>query len=125
MNKRLIAATLIVLILFSAVLTLTSGRSALAAAPTPTFTPDINKAIELTSQCTDQYNAGQYADAINSFEQALTIMQRLGYVANQGILLSNIGAAYAAQGQLVKALDIGGQALAIAKQTGNVLGQAQ
>lgn len=125
MNKKLIGATLIVSFLLPAAMSIAPNQPILAVAPTATPASDISRAIELNHQGENLYNAGQYADAIAAFEQALTIMQRLGYRSNEGILLSNIGAAYEAEGQFVKALDLDNQALVIAQQTGNTLGQAQ
>lgn len=62
---------------------------------------------------------GQYQTALEYFEQALAIRQKLGDLYGEGDTLNNIGETYRNQGQYQLALDYYQQALAIALQLGD------
>jgi tetratricopeptide (TPR) repeat protein len=126
MFKRAVSvSTVIMLLSVSFLLTAFTSSTAQAVSPTKTPVSDIDRTLALNQQGQDLYQAGRYQEAIAAWEEALKIMQRLGYVQNQGVLLSNIGAAYERLGQLQRSLTYYDKALKIARQAGNVVGQAQ
>jgi CHAT domain-containing protein/Tfp pilus assembly protein PilF len=77
---------------------------------------DTQRALELRQQGVAFYHAGQYAEALAAFEEALAIYQQLGDRAGEGQTLNNIGAVYGDQGQYAQALDYYTQALEIQRE---------
>ena len=64
-------------------------------------------------------NLGQYAKAIDIYQQALSISKEIGNRAGENATLNNIGLVYKSLGQDTKAIDIYQQALSISKEIGN------
>ncbi|MGJ5635019.1 tetratricopeptide repeat protein, partial [Nostoc sp. CALU 1950] len=65
---------------------------------------------------------GQYPKALEFYQQALAIRQKIGDRAGVGTTLNNIGAIYKSLGQYPKALEFYQQALAISQQIGDRAG---
>jgi len=68
------------------------------------------------------YHLGEYAAALNYYEQALTIFREIGDRAEEGTTLNNIGLIYASLGEYVVALDYFQQALTLRREIGDRAG---
>jgi tetratricopeptide (TPR) repeat protein len=69
------------------------------------------------------YGLGQYAKALEVYQQALAIAEETGLRLGVGTTLNNIGLVYSSLGQYAKALEVYQQALAIHKETQNQPGE--
>ena len=68
-------------------------------------------------------NLGQEDQAIESYEQALTIAREVGDRRGEGADLGNLGVAYAALGQMDQAIEFYEQALMISRELGDRRGE--
>jgi tetratricopeptide (TPR) repeat protein len=101
-------------------------KSAIATSQTLAQNADPRKAEadRLLKQGLQQYNASQFAAALQSWQQALKIYQEFKDRSGEALSLSNLGFAYRSLGQYQKAIEFYQQSLAIAKQIGNRSGEA-
>lgn len=81
-----------------------------------------NLALRLNKFGLEQFNTGQYQNALEAFEQALIIVRRIGYREGEGTILSNIGGVYLNLGQYPDALKYYEQSLIITKEVGDQAG---
>ena len=77
------------------------------------------EADRLLKQGRQQYQTGQFREALQSWQQALAILREIGDRAGEGITLYNIGFVYAHLGQYPQALEQYQQALAILREIGD------
>ena len=70
-----------------------------------------------------QYQQGQFRNALITFEQLLVIFRELGDREDEGTTLNNIGAVYRSIGKYQQALDYYQQALLIFKEVGDRSGE--
>ncbi|ACC84966.1 CHAT domain-containing protein [Nostoc punctiforme] len=82
-----------------------------------------DEALRLNRLGVQQFNKGQFQEALKTFEQALAIVKQIGNTADEGTTLNNIGEIYRNLGEYAKALDFYQQALAIYKQIGDTAGE--
>ena len=66
---------------------------------------------------------GRYAEALETYEQALAIQREVGDRAGEGTTLANIGLVYDRQGRYDEALEAYEQALAIQREVGDRAGE--
>ena len=78
-----------------------------------------DKALRLNQLAIQQFNRGEFREALKNFEQVLVIVKQVSNKAAEGATLSNIGEVYRNFGEYPKALDYYQQALSIYKQVGN------
>jgi CHAT domain-containing protein/Tfp pilus assembly protein PilF len=71
----------------------------------------------------EQFDRGQYPEALKSYEQALAIIREIKYRQAEGVVLNEISAVYRKLAQYPKAIEILEQALVIVKETGNRAGE--
>jgi CHAT domain-containing protein/Flp pilus assembly protein TadD len=69
------------------------------------------------------HSQGQYAKALEFYQQSLAISKVIGDRRGEGTSLNNIGSIYSSVGQYTKALEFYQQALAISKAIGNQSGE--
>jgi CHAT domain-containing protein/tetratricopeptide (TPR) repeat protein len=69
-------------------------------------------------------DAGQYREALQTYEQALQIYREIKDRKGEGSLLNNLGTTYSSLGQYQKAIDYYQQSLTITKQLANQLVEA-
>ena len=81
------------------------------------------EADKLLEQGIQQAQRSQYKDAIQSWEQALAIYQKLKDRNGEGISLGNLGNAYYSLGQYLKAIEFFQQSLAIKREIGDRNGE--
>ncbi|MFH7245858.1 MAG: CHAT domain-containing protein [Spirulina sp.] len=81
------------------------------------------EADRLLQQGIEQYNRSQFREAIQSWEQALTIYREIGDRQGESSALGSLGVAYAGLGQYERAIDFYEQHLAIARQIGDRRGE--
>ncbi|MCX9078623.1 MAG: tetratricopeptide repeat protein, partial [Candidatus Methanoperedens sp.] len=91
--------------------------------PTPTPGLAAVDAQALAQEGADLFNAGRYAEALEKFEEALTIFREAGNRVGEAIVLNNIGRVYFAQGQYSQALDSYQQALEIIREVDDRAGE--
>ncbi|MEM9482297.1 MAG: CHAT domain-containing protein, partial [Cyanobacteria bacterium P01_F01_bin.116] len=70
-------------------------------------------------------NLGQYARALEFYEQSLAIRQEIGDRRGEGTMLSNVGNVYASLGQYSKALEFYEQSLSIRQEIGDRYGEGE
>ncbi|MBD1902654.1 tetratricopeptide repeat protein [Trichocoleus sp. DQ-A3] len=123
--RRLSVVTVTLLISLSCPLQVvrsTSGsNTVLAQAQTGDERND--EALRLSELGFQQFNKGQFREALNTFQTVLVITKAIGNKAMEGNTLNNIGEAYRNLGQYPQALENYQQALVIAKQIGNKAGE--
>ena len=85
------------------------------------MTPEQKKAEadRLLNQGVEEYDRSQYRQALQSWQQALTIYQEIGDRQGEGNALCNLGIAYYSLGQYQQAIDYSQQALTIAREIGD------
>src|SRR3712207_587989 len=77
------------------------------------------EAVRLVDRAFEQAQTGQLQPAIQSWQQALAIYQKIGDRNSQGGILNTIALAYRTLGQYQKALESLQQALALLKDVGD------
>ena len=77
------------------------------------------EALRLYQLGVQQYNQGQFREALKTFEQVLRIVRAIGDRQGEGTNLNNIGLVYYRLGQYTQALKYYQQALTIHKKVGN------
>jgi CHAT domain-containing protein/Tfp pilus assembly protein PilF len=82
-----------------------------------------NLALRLNKFGLEQFNTGQFREALETFEQALVILRRIGDQEGEGTVLSNIGGVYNNLGQYPDALKYYEQSLLITKKVGDKAGE--
>ena len=82
------------------------------------------EADRLLKQGNQQYKISQFREALQSWEQALTIYRKIGNRQGEAISLGNLGNAYDSLGQYQKAIDFHQQYLEISREIGDRLGEA-
>ena len=82
------------------------------------------EADRLLKQGNQQYKISQFREALQSWEQALTIYRKIGNRQGEAISLGNLGNAYYSLGQYQKAIDFHQQYLEISREIGDRLGEA-
>jgi tetratricopeptide (TPR) repeat protein len=74
----------------------------------------------------EQFDRGQYPEALKSYEQALAIIREIKYRQGEAVILNEMSAVYRKLAQYPKAIEILEQALVIVKETGDAYsGQSQ
>jgi CHAT domain-containing protein/uncharacterized protein HemY len=81
------------------------------------------EAVRLYNLGLQQFDQGQYAEALKSYEQALAIVKQIKYRQGEAVILNEISAVYRKLGQYAKAIEILEQASVILKQTGDRAGE--
>jgi CHAT domain-containing protein/tetratricopeptide (TPR) repeat protein len=82
------------------------------------------EADRLLEQGTQQFNISQFREALQSWEQALTIYLEIGDRQGEGASLGNLGNAYGSLGQYQGAIKFHEQSLEIAREIGHRQGEA-
>ena len=82
-----------------------------------------SEAIELNNQGQQLSVAGGYAEALEHYERALTIVREINEQQGESTILNNIGAVYDNLGNYLQALSYYEQALTIAQELGNRSGE--
>jgi tetratricopeptide (TPR) repeat protein len=82
----------------------------------------ITKGKALTLLGNQNYHLGDYASALDSFEQSLAIQQEIGDKSGEGATLNNISQIFKARGDYETALKYLNQSLAIQQEIGDVAG---
>jgi CHAT domain-containing protein/Tfp pilus assembly protein PilF len=77
------------------------------------------EARRLNKEGFEQFNRGQFREALEKFQQALAIHREIGNRKSEGTLLNNIGSVYGNLGEYPKALEFYQQALAIHREVSN------
>ena len=77
------------------------------------------EAVRLVNQGVELLNQSRFRDSILFFEEALEILQELGYPQVQGVILHNLGIAYRSLGEYERAIDLYEQHLVIAREIGD------
>jgi len=89
------------------------------AASLYTTSGDLRRAAGAESNAADAANRlGQYAEAEGALRRAIELARRVGNRLTEGYALANLGYALTAQGSLPKAIDVLGEAIAIARSVG-------
>jgi CHAT domain-containing protein/tetratricopeptide (TPR) repeat protein len=78
---------------------------------------------QLVQQGIEQFNRGQFREAIASWEQVLEVVRAAGNRQGEGALLNMLGAAHRNLSQHERAIDLHEQALAIAREIGDLDGE--
>jgi len=113
-----LAATTLLLSVTSPLLPLTSHLVPLSAQAQTT--QDRNaEAVRLNQEGLQQFNRGQFREALENFQKVLVIFREISDRKSEGTTLNNMGEAYRNLGEYPKALDFYSQALAIHKQVSN------
>ncbi|HEY9832257.1 MAG TPA: CHAT domain-containing protein [Stenomitos sp.] len=127
MQPRRIGITTLITVLAATTTALTpnvsqpfSAYTALAQTPL-TRNPEAYRLIEQGNQ---QYKTSQFQAAIQSWQQALTLYQKIGERPGEGIALINLGHAYFSLGQYQKALELYQQSLVIQQELRERPGEA-
>ncbi|BAY26949.1 TPR repeat-containing protein [Calothrix sp. NIES-2100] len=71
----------------------------------------------------EQFDQGQYPEALKSYEQALAIIREIKYRQGEAVILNEMSAVYRKLAQYPKAIEILEQALVIVKETGDRAGE--
>ncbi len=82
------------------------------------------EADRLLKQGNQQYRISQFREALQSWEQALTIYRDIGYRQGEADSLGSLGLAYNSLGQYHKAIDFYEQSLVIKREIGDREGEA-
>ena len=82
------------------------------------------EADRLLEQGNQQFNISQFREALQSWEQALTIYREIGSRAGEANSLGNFGTAYNSLGQFYKAIEFLEQSLEISRKIGDRLAEA-
>jgi CHAT domain-containing protein/tetratricopeptide (TPR) repeat protein len=82
------------------------------------------EADRLLEQGTQQFNISQFREALQSWEQALTIYREIGYRQGEAGSLGNLGSVYQSLGQFHRAIEFHQQSLEIAREIGYRQGEA-
>jgi len=80
-----------------------------------------DEALQLYRTGSEQFNKGQFREALATFEQVLVIFREIGDRAGEGSTLNNLGKVYQSLGQYQQALDYYQQSLAIHREVGNLV----
>ncbi|HBW90070.1 MAG TPA: hypothetical protein DEG17_14615 [Cyanobacteria bacterium UBA11149] len=83
------------------------------------------QADQLFNQGNQQYNTSQFEAALQSWQAALVIYQKINYRQGEGWALGNLGIAYDALGDYTKAIEYHQQCLAIAREIKDRLGEGK
>jgi CHAT domain-containing protein/predicted negative regulator of RcsB-dependent stress response len=83
----------------------------------------INLAWRLNKVGLEQFNTGQFREALETLKQALGVVRKIGYREGEGTILSNIGGVYLNLGQYPDALKYYEQSLIITKEVGDKAGE--
>jgi tetratricopeptide (TPR) repeat protein len=91
------------------------------------FAQTAQDAVRLYKEGQELYNKaasrGDMEKALQKFEQALSIFQRVGQKKGEAACLNNIGLVYRSWGQYAKALEYYEKSLAITRKIGDVKGE--
>jgi tetratricopeptide (TPR) repeat protein len=82
------------------------------------------EAYRLLQQGNQQEQISQFGEALQSWEQALTIYREIGYRPGEAASLGNLGLAYQSLGQFHRAIELHQQLLEISLKTGYRQGEA-
>jgi tetratricopeptide (TPR) repeat protein len=82
-----------------------------------------SEAFDLHERGNTSYRQGQYQEALNYYQQALTIQREVGDRAGEGTTLNDIGSVYYARGEYDQALHNYQQALVIYREVGDKAGE--
>ncbi|TAG74128.1 MAG: CHAT domain-containing protein [Oscillatoriales cyanobacterium] len=82
------------------------------------------EADRLFEQGTQQYNIGQFREALQSWEQSLTIYREIENRPGEANSLGNLGVGYNSLGQFHRAIEFHEQYLEISREIGNRPGEA-
>ena len=113
-----LAATTLLLSVTSPLLPLTSHLAPLSV-QAQTIQDRNAEASRLNQEGLQQFNRGQFREALENFQKALVIFREISDRKSEGTTLNNMGEAYRNLGQYPKALEFLQQALAIHKQVSN------
>ncbi len=86
---------------------------------------EFNRAVDIFSNGQAHYNVADFRGAIEKWEAALAIFQKLEQKQAIGVAVANMGVAYNDLGDYRKAISYHEQALAIAEEIGDKLGKNQ
>ncbi|MBW4562390.1 MAG: CHAT domain-containing protein [Mojavia pulchra JT2-VF2] len=81
------------------------------------------EAAQLYNLGLQQFDRGQYPEALKSYQQALAIAREIKYLQGEAVILNEISAVYRKTGKYPKAIEILKQASVILKQTGDRAGE--
>lgn len=81
-------------------------------------------ANKLQQQAIEKYYSGEFTNAFESLQQALTIYQKIGDRYMEGSTLNNIGAVYESLSKYSQAIELYERALLIRKELGDIEGEA-
>jgi CHAT domain-containing protein/Flp pilus assembly protein TadD len=84
-----------------------------------------NDAEQLYQRGIQQYGQSQFREALETFQQVLTLVRQVGNKAVEGSTLYNIGEVYRNLGAYPKALESYAQALAITRKLGDKTGESK
>ena len=119
----LIATSCLLLVVMAEQPSLSRPADVRLLAPTYTLLSQADEqrleAERLFQQGSQQYQRGQYSEAIASWQQALEIYRASGDFVGESVALNYLGITYSALGQYTQALDYYGQALEIAGEIGD------
>jgi len=121
--RRCLMTTTLLLSLVMPGLLIGSTSIDIVLAQTPTTENRQAEADRLYKEATEQYNRGQFKEALETFQKVLLIRREIGDRSGEGTTLNNIGLVYSNLGQYPKALEFYQQALAIHKEVGNRAGE--
>jgi CHAT domain-containing protein/Tfp pilus assembly protein PilF len=82
-----------------------------------------NEAFQLMQVAVGQFNAGKFREALQTLEQALSVVKVIGDRQGEGIIINNIGEIYRNIGQYPQALKYQEQALLIRREVGDQRGE--
>ena len=82
------------------------------------------EADRLCEQGNEQYKISQFREALQSYEQALTIYREIGNPVGEAASLNNLGNAYDSLGDFNRAIDFYQKSLAIQRKIGYPAGEA-
>ncbi|MEG5041326.1 MULTISPECIES: CHAT domain-containing tetratricopeptide repeat protein [unclassified Microcoleus] len=82
------------------------------------------EADRMFKQAIQQYKISKFREALQSWEQALTIYRKIGYRPDEAASLGNLGNAYSSLGQYHRAIEFHQQYLEISREIGYRQGEA-
>ncbi|MBD1939233.1 tetratricopeptide repeat protein [Microcoleus sp. FACHB-68] len=118
-----ITATLLISLSFPLPLVRNTWGSGAAWAQAQTREEPRDQALRLYQVGLQQFNQGQFREALETFQSVLVIVREIGNKAGEGKVFNNIGVVYDNLGQYPKALESYQQALAIYQEIGDKEGE--
>lgn len=111
-------------IILTATLLLSLSTIALPA-PAQTARNSTSQAKQVYNQAVKQFRNGQYVEALQAYQQVLSIESENGNNAGVGRALNSLGGLYYEQEQYYQAINVYSGSLAIRRQMGDKLGEAR